>query len=343
KTYGTNLTLSATIPIREGYIFSGWNTDVNGSGTSYAASSSYNVNANVTLYAQWEAIVVNSIAVATMPTKLSYNIGENFDPTGLTLNVSMSDGSSCTITEGYECVYDAFTSSGTKTVTIRYINKEVSFSVEVVPETPDVTEFLTVTNKTVHAGEEFTVDVNIENNPGFCYLKLRLNYDSDSFEFIEAVNGTVSTDSFSSTTEALLWDSDKNATADGTLVTLKFKAKDNLAAGEYTLGIAFVEGYNYDEENITLGVNNATITVVEFIYGDVTGDNVINGKDLVRLRKYLLTLDETTGTADVEISLGADTTGDGVVNGKDLVRLRKYLLNYDEVTGTSPIVLGPTT
>ena len=38
---------------RNGYVFSGWNTAANGSGTTYAAGSTYTLSANVTLYALW--------------------------------------------------------------------------------------------------------------------------------------------------------------------------------------------------------------------------------------------------------------------------------------------------
>ena len=55
KWYGTNLTLSSTVPTRTGYTFVKWNTKANGSGTSYAAGASYTANAGVTLYAQWKA------------------------------------------------------------------------------------------------------------------------------------------------------------------------------------------------------------------------------------------------------------------------------------------------
>lgn len=41
---------------RTGYGFTGWNTAANGSGTSYAAGSSYSASASVTLYAQWGAL-----------------------------------------------------------------------------------------------------------------------------------------------------------------------------------------------------------------------------------------------------------------------------------------------
>ena len=63
-------------------------------------------------------------------------------------------------------------------------------------------------------------------------------------------------------------------------------------------------------------------------YGDVNGDGKIDGKDLIRLRRYLVGL-------EAELFPGADCNGDGEVNGKDLIKLRKYLLTED------PSVLGP--
>ena len=41
---------------RDGYTFTGWNTAANGSGTSYAPGNTFTINANTTLYAQWEAV-----------------------------------------------------------------------------------------------------------------------------------------------------------------------------------------------------------------------------------------------------------------------------------------------
>lgn len=53
KTYGTNLTLSSTIPTYSGYTFRTWNTKADGTGSNYSAGSTYTKNAAVTLYAQW--------------------------------------------------------------------------------------------------------------------------------------------------------------------------------------------------------------------------------------------------------------------------------------------------
>jgi uncharacterized repeat protein (TIGR02543 family) len=58
KTHDVTLTLSSTTPTRTNFTFSGWNTASNGTGTSYSAGGSYTVNAGVTLYAQWTAVIV---------------------------------------------------------------------------------------------------------------------------------------------------------------------------------------------------------------------------------------------------------------------------------------------
>ena len=84
-----------------------------------------------------------------------------------------------------------------------------------------------------------------------------------------------------------------------------------------------------------------TIPKLDFVYGDVNGDGKINGRDVVKLAKYLAAYDELTGTSSVTVSPGADVNGDGRIDGRDLVKLRKYLANYDESTGQSSVKLGP--
>lgn len=55
KYYGKTLTLSKTKPTRTGYMFKGWATSSSGS-VAYASGASYTANANVTLYAVWQAV-----------------------------------------------------------------------------------------------------------------------------------------------------------------------------------------------------------------------------------------------------------------------------------------------
>ena len=55
KTDGVALTLSSTIPTRNGYSFLGWATSAGATTAQYRAGGSYTANAGVTLYAVWEA------------------------------------------------------------------------------------------------------------------------------------------------------------------------------------------------------------------------------------------------------------------------------------------------
>ena len=67
------------------------------------------------------------------------------------------------------------------------------------------------------------------------------------------------------------------------------------------------------------------VTPSETVIGDVNGDGVVNGRDLVRLRKYLSEIGSDPAAVSTEIFPGADLNGDNVINGLDLIRLRKML------------------
>ena len=54
KPYGRSITLSTTTPTRTGYDFKGWATSASGS-VAYQPGGTYSANANVTLYAVWQA------------------------------------------------------------------------------------------------------------------------------------------------------------------------------------------------------------------------------------------------------------------------------------------------
>lgn len=53
KTKGTAITLSTTIPTRNGFTFSKWNTKSDGTGTNYNAGATYSTDADLVLYAIW--------------------------------------------------------------------------------------------------------------------------------------------------------------------------------------------------------------------------------------------------------------------------------------------------
>lgn len=56
KEYGKNIFLSNLVPTRAGYVFKGWATQEDGGGTLYQPETEYDIDANLSLYAQWREI-----------------------------------------------------------------------------------------------------------------------------------------------------------------------------------------------------------------------------------------------------------------------------------------------
>ena len=65
-------------------------------------------------------VTLTSVAVSGTPTKTTYTVGDAFDPTGLTVKGTYSDGSNADITEGisWNCTPATFTEAGNQTVSV---------------------------------------------------------------------------------------------------------------------------------------------------------------------------------------------------------------------------------
>ena len=101
KYYNKALTLSSVIPTRTGYTFLGWAASSSATSASYQAGSAYNANADINLYAVWQAntytvtldnnnaVTAGTAAVtaaydsdmpsAVMPVKTGYTFGGYYD------------------------------------------------------------------------------------------------------------------------------------------------------------------------------------------------------------------------------------------------------------------------
>lgn len=87
QTAGTSTAIKINTITRANYTFTGWNTAANGSGYSYSDGSTYAFTADITLYAQWQAIrTANTVTfyanggTGATPTQTADT------PTALTLN-----------------------------------------------------------------------------------------------------------------------------------------------------------------------------------------------------------------------------------------------------------------
>ena len=131
----------------------------------------------------------------------------------------------------------------------------------------------------------------------------------------------------------------KNVEQTGTILTLTFRVCGTAKPGTYAVSLSG-KAFDNSENKVDVATKAGAVAIAGGLLGDVNSDNVVDGRDLVRLRKYLANQDEKTGESTVVISSYSDVTGDGTVDGRDLIRLRKYLIALDETTGISSVVLG---
>ena len=80
---------------------------------------------------------VESISVSKRPTKLSYQVGDTLDTSGMVLTVVTNKGTE-EVSEGFVCLPTVFTRAGTQTVTISYQGNSctMDFVVSEVPASP---------------------------------------------------------------------------------------------------------------------------------------------------------------------------------------------------------------
>ncbi|MBE6155455.1 MAG: hypothetical protein E7164_01710 [Firmicutes bacterium] len=137
------------------------------------------------------------------------------------------------------------------------------------------------------------------------------------------------------------------------LVTVNNKKLDQIITSQgYKLSGTFVHGFGLDEtiaslqnkigNDITIESNNNKIVgtgtkitykgqqFVAVIYGDLSGDGVINSADLLKMRQHLL----GTGVLEGAYKQAASVVNGQTINSADLLKLRQHLL------GTNIIVQG---
>ncbi|MCM1284954.1 MAG: InlB B-repeat-containing protein [Acetobacter sp.] len=332
KTNGVDLILSDQIPLKSGYIFKGWTLDSETNTIDYLPGAKYTRDESVVLYAVWEKdeVAVNSIAIASKPTKLTYELGEQFEQSGLKLKLNYSDGTTEIIADGFTVSSPDMSSAGTKTVTVSYDEKSTTFKITVNNFKPiENLPVIRFESKSARVGETITLNVAVENNPGFSTASVKFIYDETKLQLIEAKLS----DEFASGSNVsydnlpyLTFVKSSDINSDIKMMTLTFKILDTAEAGDAYISLEYSEGdiSNSNEQDVNFSVIDGNISIVNYIPGDINDDGKVNTKDLTRLLKYI-------NHEDVECNeLALDVNGDGKVNTKDLTRLLKYI-NHEDV------------
>lgn len=166
---------------------------------------------------------------------------------------------------------------------------------------------------TVSPGEKFAVNIAVDNNLGFAYLKVRLTYDAESFEFHSSeVTSSSGTLTVAAGKEMVSWDASTNYSENGKIGTLYFTASESVAFGENTIKIDVVECYNIDTDDVQVTASDLTVNVkiIESVSTIDSADMVLSSDITVN---YYAILDKSHTDAQMRFTMnGIKTVVDGV-------------------------------
>ena len=138
---GATATVSSKVPARSGYSFTGWNTEADGSGTSYAGNAKFKIEKATTLYAQWKPNDKTAYKVNYYYQKENGSYSETADKTmtryGTTdAVVKVTDADKKAAPKGYVLdndaagkVYEAKVNGDGSTVLKVYFKKQIALTI----------------------------------------------------------------------------------------------------------------------------------------------------------------------------------------------------------------------
>ncbi len=103
-------------------------------------------------------VTLQSLTVLTMPDKMEYHVGDSFDPTGLVLLATYSDGSTKKYTDGFSASYD-FRSAGEQTVLFQLDGQSAQITVTVREKSAQLR--LSAETITLSVGESAELSVSV--------------------------------------------------------------------------------------------------------------------------------------------------------------------------------------
>ena len=292
-----------------------------------------------------------AIEIISKPDKLAYFVGEEFDSTGLKVNIVYENGEK---EETARYTLSGFESTvGTKTITVEYQGLTATFDVE-VKEKPVSLVSIAIVKKpdkvSYFVGEEFdstglTVNAIYDNGTE----KEITDYTLSGYESTVGVKTImVNYNDFTATFDVEVKEKPVQLLSinvikqpDKTVYVLgeNLNTEGMILLGRYSNGtVKTIEDYSVSE--LTNDVGEQTVTVsfagltAEFkvtvenkqlLIGDANLDGSITISDVTAIQYYLAELTEFT---DEQLAL-ADTNGDGEVNISDATHLQMFLADFE--------------
>ena len=186
-----------------------------------------------------------------------------------------------------------------------------------------------VESKMAAAGSTVDVNLLVANNPGIAGAKVTISYD-EKLTLVEAVSGEVF-DELDYTRPGVYespcnfnWDSESaEVHDDGIILTLKFQISEEAQANEkldITITSRYGYIYNANLDSLAFDLVSGSVSVIDYIPGDVNSDGEVTGKDVTLIRRF------NAGGYELESfnEKAADVNDDGEVTGKDVTLVRRF-------------------
>ena len=315
-------------PQRKGYIFTGWNTKADGSGTRYAAHAKFTVKTSVALYAQWKK------------TDQKYTI-QHFDEDSNKKihDDEYKDAKFGDIIEGSSCQLpiENFTFTKANTLTVDTDNKKNIIKVyyskdENKDQIPDKYQI-----KVMYKAVNGTIDAAHENEPGNKMFYVTLYKNGEYATVKDGGIGHLSDEQIATATAARGYDQNSLKWSPKTPTTKLDLNEDTSFIAEFTKG-----SYDYSIEYYYDGVKGKTDTkkaVFEEVITLNPDVSVTYGESpytLDEVKNNPLTIDTEAANNIIRVYYAKDTNG----NGKPDYKEETYNVNF--VAGENGKLEGTT-
>ncbi len=205
---------------------------------------------------------------------------------------------------------------------------EESRTVDFIPVYDETAPRIFMESVKAKAGEEVTVKLVMENNPGITALRLSIDFDENvlemtDFRFGEALSsmnkGT--SEKYGSPYSFSMYSASADLEDCGTLAVIKFKVKENAENGEYPVNITYDKDdiFNLNGDSVSFDVETGAVMLNSCLLGDINDDGKINMRDVVLLQQVINGWNVTYNKEAV------DYNGDGKTNMRDIVALQQYI------------------
>ena len=272
----------------------------------------------------------------TLPTKQTYEIGEEFNPDGMVVKAYYDNGQEFVIDDYQMTGFDSAV-PGAKTITVTYGGISRSFAVAVQERSVIETGGnMIVGNLVGRLGETVVIPVSVTRNTGIAGFTHTIKFDATALKLVSVdavggyADGTVilNDEKIANGDLTILWFGGADVKGDGVVYNLTFKILETAKDGNAEITISFDDNDNgnISGENVIFGTMNGFVEVRSYWLGDLDGNRKYAMVDLLQLAQYV-SGKEMTLTEKQKLS--ADVNEDGFIDIHDVIMLNQWLLVAD--------------